>query len=316
MAIGGYFELELKKFGDTFHPNAILLNTGRNCLEFILFQNSYKKIYLPYYMCKVLLQPIERLGIAHEFYHLDEDFYPEKIIVQDQEALLYINYFGIMDANVQKLSLEYKNLIVDNSQSYFSKPITNVPTFYSPRKFFGLPDGGMVVTKVIKSLNYDKDTSYNRMLHLIKRIDISAEEGFIDFQENEKGLDHLPLLHMSNFTERLLKSIDFAEVSKKRLNNFNFLHKNLQKPNLLSGFLDKASYTVPLIYPFLSEKSEAIKEKLVKNRIYVATYWPDLSKALNDHEKLYSKSIIPLPIDQRYNEHDMSKIVEIILSFY
>ena len=55
-AIGGYFELELNKQGE-YHQDAIRLNTGRNALEYIILANNYKKIYIPYITCAVLLQP-------------------------------------------------------------------------------------------------------------------------------------------------------------------------------------------------------------------------------------------------------------------
>lgn len=40
--IGGYFELELHK-GGHYHPDALHLNTGRNCFEYILRAKGYKK---------------------------------------------------------------------------------------------------------------------------------------------------------------------------------------------------------------------------------------------------------------------------------
>lgn len=41
-AIGGYFELELRK-GEHYHKDALRLNTARNCFEYILLARKYKK---------------------------------------------------------------------------------------------------------------------------------------------------------------------------------------------------------------------------------------------------------------------------------
>ena len=49
-AIGGYFELELRK-GKHYHENALRLNSARNAFEYILRVRNYKKIYIPYYTC-------------------------------------------------------------------------------------------------------------------------------------------------------------------------------------------------------------------------------------------------------------------------
>ena len=49
-AIGGYFELADYEDGKNFpHPDSILLNTGRNALEYVLRSiGDVKGIYLPY----------------------------------------------------------------------------------------------------------------------------------------------------------------------------------------------------------------------------------------------------------------------------
>ncbi|MES2779041.1 MAG: hypothetical protein V4651_03990, partial [Bacteroidota bacterium] len=75
-SIGGYFELELS-VKDSFHKDAIALNTGRNALEYLLLANSYSKIYLPYYSCEALLEPMVKLNIAYEFYPINNDLEPE-----------------------------------------------------------------------------------------------------------------------------------------------------------------------------------------------------------------------------------------------
>ena len=68
-AIGGYFELELNDFGTIYHDNLIKLNSGRNALEYILIQEGYEKVYVPYYTCDVTLQPLKRQNID-KYMHL------------------------------------------------------------------------------------------------------------------------------------------------------------------------------------------------------------------------------------------------------
>ncbi len=65
-AIGGYFSLELP-LQEKYHKNAFQLNTGRNCLEYILLVRGYKKVYLPFYTCEAVMEPINKLGISYEF---------------------------------------------------------------------------------------------------------------------------------------------------------------------------------------------------------------------------------------------------------
>ena len=60
--IGGYFSLELP-FREEYHKRALRLNTGRNCLEYILRVRGYKKVYVPYYICGAVREPINKLGV-------------------------------------------------------------------------------------------------------------------------------------------------------------------------------------------------------------------------------------------------------------
>src|SRR5690606_38550323 len=93
--IGGYFGLELKA-GTHYHNEAIRLNTARNCFEYILRAKEYKKVYIPFYTCEVLLEPLTKLKIAYTFYHINECLEPVEIIsLKADEAFLYTNYFGV-----------------------------------------------------------------------------------------------------------------------------------------------------------------------------------------------------------------------------
>ncbi len=44
--IGGFLELE-NNHGHEFHENSIALNSGRNCLRFLLRAREIRKIWLP-----------------------------------------------------------------------------------------------------------------------------------------------------------------------------------------------------------------------------------------------------------------------------
>lgn len=89
--IGGYFELELPCKAE-YYTNAVRLNTGRNCLEYILRLRQYKKVYIPYYTCEVVLEPFHKLNIEYEFYHINEKLeLADSIQLKEKEAILYTN---------------------------------------------------------------------------------------------------------------------------------------------------------------------------------------------------------------------------------
>ena len=64
-------------------------------------------------------------------------------------------------------------MIVDNAQALFAEPIQGVKSVYSPRKYVGIPDGGIAYIEAGLDINqYDRDVSYERCSHLLKRLDL------------------------------------------------------------------------------------------------------------------------------------------------
>lgn len=317
--IGGYFELELPERKEEFiHSDCLAVNSGRHALECILksIDPKIKKIYLPYYTCDSILQPIKKLGIPFTFYHIDKDFeIKESIVLKFGEYIIVNNYFGIKDKYIKKIYLEFKDkLIVDNTQAWFATPLENVGTFYSPRKFFGVSDGGFACGIDFDFKEIDVDSSYERSSHLLKRIDLGASQGYLDFKENSAQLSSIGVKRMSNLTKRLLKSIDMEWVKRKRLENYEYLDKFLSQKNKIKLPV-AASFECPMVYPYMTDGTN-LQQKLIQNHIYVATYWPNVFEWCHSDsiEFELAKNIIPLPIDQRYGKAEMDQILNIILS--
>ena len=221
-----------------------------------------------------------------------------------------------MTSLLPKLQQKYPNLILDNAQAFFSHPIEEISTLYSSRKFFGIPDGGFVYTPFRSYDNsLERDISYNRTSHLLKRIDVGAEKGYQDFIQNDHALDNSNILHMSSLTERLMYCIDYEAVKQKRNKNFLYLHKYLADMNELSSVIEKSYVNGPMVYPFLRKNNIELRKQLIHNRIYVAMYWPNIPVWIDDKntvEMYFYNNLIALPIDQRYGLDDMDFIMKII----
>lgn len=302
--IGGYFELECGH--NPLYHKGVYLNSGRNALRYIIRKLGIRKLHIPYYTCPVVNQAIEAEGCQIEQYELDADFMPARDFPQN-DFVVYNNYFGVCGKKVSELSARYPNLIVDNAQAFYSRQIGRA-AFYSPRKFFGLPDGGIAIFKD-EELNaqpqdLDVDSSLGRISHLVKRIELGASAGYADFKTTSNCLVNLPVLAMSRLTTALLGNVDYKLVVAIRRANFNFLHERLHSTFPFAIADDDA----PMVYPCVTD-DPTLRSRLIVNKIYVAKYWPGLSPAAN----ALAERIVPLPIDQRYGEDEMRVICKMVL---
>lgn len=316
-SIGGYFDLELTSKSQAYHVNAIALNTARNAFEYVLTTKKTKKVYLPYFTCEVMLEPVRKLNIPIYFYSIDENLEPvfDFNVIEEEDAFLYTNYFGLKNKYVEYLSSTLKQLIVDNAQAFFTKPFNNEPAIYSARKFFGVSDGAYLYTNVKSASVFDRDLSYSRMSHLLIRKDVSAEDGYKDFVENDRSLENNEVKHMSNLTSAILESLDYDHIAKKRIDNYTFLDSALNESNLFKFEL-KNTY-VPMLYPYWTKDMD-LKKRLLSNRIYCPTYWPNVKQWCEPGslEYKFTDEVVYLPTDQRYGEKEMKVILDIIFGNY
>jgi hypothetical protein len=303
--IGGYPEIGLNK-STGYHSEALHLNTGRNCLEYILRANKYKKIYLPFYICEVILEPVNKLDIKFDYYHIDENLNPIFTSnLNDNEVFLYVNYFGVKRKTVEELAGKFKNLIVDNTHDFFSRPLQGIDTFYSARKFFGVSDGAYLYTKKVLNDIIEQDYSYNRMEHLLIQLDKGVDEGYESFCRNERLLSKQPIRNMSHLTKALLGNINYEEVKKIRKDNFLLLDEKLGHINEFK--IEPYEIEAPFVYPFLCAKGKEIKEKAIDKKIYIDTYWDRvLNKVSRDSiEARLTNDLLPLPISQMYSSDEI-----------
>lgn len=312
-AIGGYFGLELNNGTKPWHKDGVFLNSGRACFEYILRVEKPRHVYLPKYTCDVMIEPLDKLNVKYSFYRINEALeISEQIEPSSDELLVYNNYFGVKDKYCEDLVSRFGDrLIIDCSQAFYFLPQSKAHTFYSPRKFFGLPDGGILFTNKELKQKLPIATSHQRSQHLLIRIDQDAEKGYKDFKINEDSLRKQPIQVISLLTKKLYESIDFDNARQVRNTNFAFLHDRLASTNLLKTNLTKVDG--PMCYPYIVE-DDKLRQKLIDNKIYVPTFWPNVFDWCQPDEFEYNlaNKLLPLPIDQRYGTADMKRILDVI----
>lgn len=308
-SIGGYFGLELGRSKSYPHKKALHLQSARNALKLILQNHDIKSLWTPYFTCQSVLETIKESNCDIKFYSIDENFTP-LLECKSKDWILYTDYFGINSNNVKNILLKYPNSIIDNAQSFFAKK--SKICFYSPRKFIGVSDGGLLYdNKTTLHTTLLQDISINRAKFLLKRLDSGPESGYCNFKESEQSLNLQPPKIMSNLTKKILNSLDYGYIKNKRRKNFNHLNKILPNPMNYNLKDDE----IPMVYPY--HGTQKMRDFLIQNKIFIATYWINLQNwcKKKSFEIYLQENLLALPIDQRYGKKDMQTIAQYINNY-
>ena len=314
--IGGYFELELPQKSEYYcGPHVLPVNSGRAALYAAIKASGAKKVYMPHYLCTTMFQSADALGIPYELYFMDENYMPVGLEeTGPEEAIVVIQYFGTGHfSRYEPLLKKHHNLIIDNTQAFFAEPLKGAYNLYSPRKFFGVCDGGYLIKEDLPAFELPEDRSSKRAYHMLKRIEEGAHAAYADNLLNEAHFDAFEARSMSPLTQRVLQSIDYEDVQERRKRNFATLHRLLKPYNALD--LEGADGRA-MTYPFLYE-IEGLRAHLVKHTVYVPQWWKDVLDRVPEQslEAQLTKYLIPLPMDQRYSEEDMGYVAQLVIDY-
>lgn len=306
--IGGYLELD-QWVQHAFHAGAVALNTARNALVYLARARQIGRVYIPYYLCDSVANVCQREGIAYDYYPVNDRFMPVfDIRLKEDEYLYVVNYFGQLSQDALRgLQAKHGRIIVDNVQAFFQRPLEHVDTIYSCRKFFGVPDGAYLYTDAAP-LALATDASMHRMKHLLGRFESGcASDYYAAFRDNDALFDDLPLMVMSKLTHNILGVVDYEQAALRREQNWAVCHHALGPKNRLQ----LRSPEGPYMYPFYCEGGAQVRRRLAERKIYVPTLWPNVLDFDGcAAEKDLALNVLPLPVDQRYDQTDMMTVVE------
>lgn len=317
--MGGFFEWafgrEYNNFPYREGENCALLNSGRAALACLLDNTLRpKRIFLPRFACDTLEEPCRLIGCPIIRYECSPDLSP--ILPGDinpEDIVILINYFGLTGHRVEEAARQCRaTVIVDATTALYAPPIPGVSTFYSPRKFAPIPDGGIAIAPhALPHRPRQMDSSADRALYLLRR----AEDGALAARQAcdtaEAQLSH-HYRAMSPLTRRMIQGIDFDAAAQRRLENYAILHQALAPLNRLS--LPEQPECAPMCYPFVSG-IPGLRDDLIDAGIALPLYWSEVIEKTPAHslENQLARTLLPLPLDQRYGRADMQRLLHLIL---
>ena len=319
MEIGSFIELQFDKGREHFkgEKNVARLNTGRAAIYHAFRLSNCNSIWLPIYQCDTVRDFLKAKNVAIKYYHINRRFDPIDLNQKDDEAVLLVNYYGIMSkTRMKSLASRYKNVIIDNSQAFFCEPIDDCLNVYSCRKFMGVPDGAYVIGKNAEKYldEYDQGFSSDTSLFLLQRIEYGCEgKAYESRSINEHRIDSEGIMKMSKLTRTILDGTDYEFVKNKRIQNFKIACSLFSDINKIDSLIYWDDKTIPMVYPLVVEDNELIN-RLQKSKHFQGHWWSYLLKETeeSDFENWISRYVIPITIDQRYGKEELDYINSVI----
>ena len=316
---GSFLELDLRRGNEYYSGRNIKrLNTARGGIYYTLRLLGLRKIILPKYLCPNVREFLLSKNIDVSYSELTGDLLPDLPPGgKSDTAVLAVNYFGLLTrGKLDGFIKTHQNVIIDCAQAFFNRPFDGAYTVYSPRKFFGVPDGCYVAGAEAgqEDFRLRQDCSADTALFLLKRLESGCEHSYPERMENEARLDNSDMAKMSPLTQVLLDNIDYEFVRQKRTENFCYAHRLFRDMNELdlSAFASEAD-TVPMVYPLVIS-NEHILSYLKQNKVFIGRLWQHVTALVPDGslEMKLSKYMLPLPVDQRMGTEDIDRIYRLI----
>ncbi|MBE5906828.1 MAG: hypothetical protein E7277_08615 [Lachnospiraceae bacterium] len=314
---GGFLQLE-RLSGKEYHDGLYAFNLGRTAFALYVKENGYKRIYLPYYLCDSLEEAIVKANITIERYSLLRNLHPDSKSLpgkmEDTDLLVVVNYFSCLNKqDISDLKKKYGNVLIDNTQAFFQKPLDGVDTLYTCRKWFGVADGAYLYTAepLDNYCGLPMDHSAERLLHLALKLEDENGDYYTHYHSFEESFSYAEPKQMSMVTRNLMGGIDYNGVAEQRKKNYAVLAAQFDGINSLANIMQAGA--VPFMYPLYTEKAPEIRLALRDKRCFLPMLWPNvLEYSDNVWEKKLTQNTLLLPCDQRYNEEDMKVLAQYV----
>ncbi len=315
--IGGFFGLELAAGTPCPHaegPCCAWLSSGRAAFECLLrgYPADLRRVHVPRFTCDTVLEPLQRLGLSYSRYACTEQLEPLlPSRFEAGDAVLLTNYFGLTGSTVARVAtrLQADNIpvFVDATTAFFAEAHPHLPTFYSPRKFLGVTDGGMACAPYTLPLPSQEDTSASRAGVLLGRLKHGALATLPASEAAEAEL-HAEPRRMARFTRALLAATDYRRCAEARCRNYRLLHAALAPFNRLN--LPDSAPSAPMCYPFVSA-IPGLRDALIDAGVALPLFWPEVLESCepDSAEFRLALRLLPLPLDQRYGEREMKEFI-------
>lgn len=319
--------------------------SGRTALDIIICDilkvSDVRTAYLPSYCCHSIIEPFVSNGLDVEFYGVIYTSDGLKINVDVNNGcniILLIDYFGHIDADLSRWAHILKKgnniLVYDATHSLLCDVDVSCYdyVFASYRKWINANAGFCAkkepfLIEPVLSYNYDyvnmRDRAFENKGQYISGLGIDKNSFLQDFADAESMLDDM----YRGFTpdiksDCIISTADKHIVIDRRRRNADLLIEWLVKHDelcdmIINGFVSNVD--VPLFVP-ISVKDhmrDDLRCFFIEHDVYCPVHWP-LSiyhEGIVGAERELYENELSLICDQRYDDSDMKRVIEVMNMF-
>ncbi len=336
--IGGMFGLEAAASVATERtmPAALLLPhnlyaTARSAIRAVVTLARPRQVWFPSFLCESMLQAIAPGAAQIRFFPVDNSLHitDEAWLgdIKPGDVAVFIDYFGFRTWDAMGARAKARGAVVveDASQNFLARDFCPAADFivFSPRKFFGVADGGILAARAPDALppaaaepppagwwqdalraaelrlEFDRHGGQRTWFGLFQKKESEAPAGDFAMSEVSRTILH--------------RAIDFAVADGRRTANYHLLAQALGEFAL---FPELAPATVPLGFPVRVPERDRVRQTLFAADIFPPVHWPIQGAVPEQFAASHqlAREIMTLPCDQRYELADMRRVADSFLA--
>ena len=336
-------EFEIEQLPDTYFqrltqkmPYSAFMRSGREAIGFAIAGIESGVALLPAYCCWSMALPFEVAGWTVRYYPVKHNLTADILQIESlmrelkPQVVLVMDYFGFAPTQKSVEAIKRINqdvfVIEDFTQCLFCLPEKWNPQIdcyvASIRKSIGVPDGGVVLSK--RSLDMckvcDERTPFVS-LHLqagVKKkcysysADTDEKQLFREFQA-AAGAEIKKDYHLYKISPEAMAIIEHTDtetVKYARRKNYEHLYELLKEHSHFSILFPPGNNDAPFMFIINSAKRDELQSAFAKKGVYCQVIWPlsEEAKAICPVSKEMEKTMLAIPIDQRYSYDDIEEI--------
>lgn len=335
-SIGGFFGLHLARaetensIWRSWTKNAgsvHALRNGRSALRHYLRVRSPRRIWLPAYGCRSLMEGCEGTGVDCMFYPIAETLDPDRNVLRHHlrggDAVLVIDYFGRPPSHEfvsWARTVEDVDWIEDCAQALAPQADADQDwadhRLFSPRKLLGVIDGGLLVSRqALPAPSYADALPHGLAEPAVLRLeDPYARHSDVIYAhyaavEAAMTVGDLPITRLSR---AILETTEIAPLIEARQRNVAVLSDLLAAVGLI---VLKAPAYAPFGYPIRVSRRYHVSDALRSQKIFVPVHWREILADGDEFpfELALSRQLLTLPCDHRYTVEDMRRLATAVL---